>query len=71
MPGVPASGGGFSPGQSQVSTQDQEKVGVFLSACQKLSRPLVDKEWLSELYTELLFALVHQLQVTLTCNARG
>lgn len=31
MPGVPASGGGFSPGQSQVSTQDQEKVGAFYS----------------------------------------
>lgn len=44
MPGVPASGGGFSPGQSQVSTQDQEKVGVFLSPCQILSRLLVDKE---------------------------
>lgn len=29
--GVPASGGGFSPGQSQVSTQDQEKVGVTIS----------------------------------------
>lgn len=26
--GVPPSGGGFSPGQSQVSTQDQEKVRV-------------------------------------------
>lgn len=29
--GVPPSGGGFSPGQSQVSTQDQEKVGVTQS----------------------------------------
>lgn len=44
MPGVPTSGGGFSPGQSQVSTQDQEKVGVFLFLRQKLSRLLVDKE---------------------------
>lgn len=26
MPGVPPSGGGFSPGQSQVSNQDKEKV---------------------------------------------
>ncbi len=31
MSGVPPSGGGFSPGQSQVSTQDQEKVGVAFS----------------------------------------
>lgn len=27
-PGGPQSGGGFSPGQSQVTSQDHEKVGV-------------------------------------------
>lgn len=31
--GVPPSGGGFSPGQNQVSTQDQEKVSVTLCHC--------------------------------------
>lgn len=29
IPSVPSSGGGFSPGQSQVSSQDQEKVCVL------------------------------------------
>ncbi|AWP11875.1 putative cleavage stimulation factor subunit 2-like [Scophthalmus maximus] len=33
-PGVPPSGGGFSPGQSQVSTQDQEKAALIMQVLQ-------------------------------------
>ncbi|TMS17620.1 Cleavage stimulation factor subunit 2 [Larimichthys crocea] len=32
--GVPPSGGGFSPGQSQVSTQDQEKAALIMQVLQ-------------------------------------
>ncbi|XP_068182304.1 cleavage stimulation factor subunit 2 [Antennarius striatus] len=32
--GVPAGGGGFSPGQSQVSTQDQEKAALIMQVLQ-------------------------------------
>ncbi|XP_075902713.1 cleavage stimulation factor subunit 2 isoform X2 [Nelusetta ayraudi] len=34
MQGVPPSGGGFSPGQSQVSTQDQEKAALIMQVLQ-------------------------------------
>ncbi|XP_037531662.1 cleavage stimulation factor subunit 2 isoform X2 [Nematolebias whitei] len=34
MSGVPPSGGGFSPGQSQVSTQDQEKAALIMQVLQ-------------------------------------
>ncbi|KAK0148920.1 Cleavage stimulation factor subunit 2 [Merluccius polli] len=33
-PGVPQSGGGFSPGQSQVSSQDQEKAALIMQVLQ-------------------------------------
>lgn len=39
--GVPPSGGGFSPGQSQVSTQDQEKVGHIICQENGISFPSV------------------------------
>uniref|UniRef100_H3DHH9 Cleavage stimulation factor, 3' pre-RNA, subunit 2 n=1 Tax=Tetraodon nigroviridis TaxID=99883 RepID=H3DHH9_TETNG len=34
MPSVPPSGGGFSPGQSQVSSQDQEKAALIMQVLQ-------------------------------------
>ncbi|XP_017263493.1 cleavage stimulation factor subunit 2 [Kryptolebias marmoratus] len=34
LSGVPPSGGGFSPGQSQVSTQDQEKAALIMQVLQ-------------------------------------
>ncbi|XP_029702971.1 cleavage stimulation factor subunit 2 isoform X2 [Takifugu rubripes] len=34
IPSVPSSGGGFSPGQSQVSSQDQEKAALIMQVLQ-------------------------------------
>lgn len=51
MQGVPPSGGGFSPGQSQVSNQDKEKV-CFLLLLNSLQHSENSKQ-ISKLHSEL------------------